>query len=211
MVNKVKNRLDHYLGFDSDLIFKQGDPIIFGGAIRDSIADQEIHDVDIISGPETAKRLDSFLQDIGFKLMEKLISKEMSMVYKEVQVISEPWTYVNGYGSVVQVIRPSRSVSHKPNSIGCDGYKDVISRLVNEVDLSCCGVSYDGENIIDGYKNATIHCLHKVFIINSGGYMKTGRIHQRIDKLVNRGWLEISEIEERDVLINDILNDPSLI
>ena len=207
MKSKIKKRLDHYLGFDSDEIFEMGDPIIFGGAIRDSIADLDIHDIDILSGPLTAERLDRLIISHGYKFSENLMIKDMTDMYSGIKIISEPKTYLKS-GRIIQVIRP-RGNSNQPvnqlNQLFETNYKQVINDLISEVDLSCCGVSYDGKDVYEKFPNAIVHCQSKVYLVNKRAKMKTNRIHGRMHKLSVRGWEEINEIENRDVIINHVL------
>lgn len=76
---KVKSKLDEYLEFDSDLIFnsllKEGEQLqvkplvrVFGGAVRDIIANIPINDVDIIVGAKTIKRVNRVLEENGYIL-----------------------------------------------------------------------------------------------------------------------------------------------
>ena len=53
---EIKKRVDDYLGFDSDRLFKSCDLVrIFGGAIRDSICGDPINDIDILVGSNPIK------------------------------------------------------------------------------------------------------------------------------------------------------------
>ena len=49
-LNKIiKERIDEYLEFDSSEIFLNTDYCeVFGGAVRDSIAKKDIHDIDFL-------------------------------------------------------------------------------------------------------------------------------------------------------------------
>lgn len=214
MIDMIRERLDSYLGFDSDLIFNTGDPIIFGGAIRDSIANQEIHDVDILVAPNTAINLKILLESKGYIFQEKLMNRELNNLYHNIRIISEPHTFINRYGRIVQLIRPVATpslMSKYPNSISKLGpytqviYEEVMNLLVTQVDLSCCGVCYDGIDVYEKYRNAILHCQNKVFIINEDGVMKTDRLLHRVDKMKKRGWYKIDEIDERDLTIDHVL------
>jgi hypothetical protein len=47
--DKIRVNINEYIGFDSDELFPINSLVrIFGGAVRDSISDKEIHDIDII-------------------------------------------------------------------------------------------------------------------------------------------------------------------
>ena len=111
MKSKIKQRLDDYLEFDSDELFQIGDPIIFGGAIRDSIADLDIHDIDILAGPRTAERLGRLIENNGYRFSDNLMIKDMVNMYIGIKIISEPWTYLKN-GKIIQVIRPRGDSSY---------------------------------------------------------------------------------------------------
>ena len=66
MINIIKQELDDYLEFDSNDLFKHTDLIrVFGGAIRDIIAEQPIHDVDILVGSRSLNILETLLEIQG--------------------------------------------------------------------------------------------------------------------------------------------------
>ena len=55
---KIIKRISNYIGFDVNEIFGVSDQItIFGGAVRDSLAGLEIHDIDILCMNESAHKL----------------------------------------------------------------------------------------------------------------------------------------------------------
>ena len=63
MNEKIKKRLDEYLEFDSGQIFRHCDLVrIFGGAVRDILADMEIHDIDILCGSKSYQMLKTCLE-----------------------------------------------------------------------------------------------------------------------------------------------------
>lgn len=211
MVEKIKKRLDSYLGFDSDLIFQCGDPVIFGGAIRDSISDLEIHDVDILVGPKTSKLLSTLLIKKGYSFQSKLVNSDIIKMYGHLErTISLPYTYINNRGRVIQLIRPvgtprlMKNTKYANVDVHSICYKDIINEVVNQVDLSCCGISYNGSELKESFKNAIIHCLHGVYIINYDAAMKTDRLVSRCTKLNSRGWAEITHNDQRELLIDHI-------
>lgn len=208
----IKEKLDQYLEFDSDELFKYGDPLIFGGAIRDIIANQKIHDIDILVAPKTYLSLSNILEVNGYTFMEKLIGRDISSMYHpSIAIISEPITYIKG-NKVVQLIRPNARASERTSNLAWTynhpniNYKDTLDRLVNEVDLSCCGISYNGEEVKEHFPNAILHAKNKVYIRNEEGVMSTERIQHRMHKLGNRGWREIQESDNRDYIIDDVLD-----
>jgi len=210
---EIKKRIDGYLLFDSDKLFKSCDLIrIFGGAIRDSICGDPINDIDILVGSKSIRIVENILSLNGYKLVESLIPKDLASVYNDIQVISEPHTWMNGT-RIVQLIRPRIS---QPNYKGVSDlmtpmgfYKDSFNKLISNVDLSCCGVSYDGNKLSEDYPNAILHCKSKVFSVNYTATMYSHkRINHRTSKLESRGWNRIDNTTSinRDLKIKQIIN-----
>ena len=184
--DKIRQSLSEYLEFDSDELFKSKFNLVrvFGGAIRDTIAEQTIHDVDILCGSKALKYIESILEQNDYQYMEMLNGKDLQEMYSEIHIINEPHTWVKGK-KIVQLIRPSLGLAGGDESIYRKGFKDLISN----VDLSCCGVSYDGETLYEDYPNAIIHCQSKVYSVNNLAKMYSRkRIHHRTAKLIERGW-----------------------
>lgn len=203
--NYIKEKLDNYLEFDSDILFniKENNPLIhiFGGSIRDIIADKEINDIDILVGTQTYPYLKKVIEQQGYILMEKLTGKDIQNLYSNVKVISEPFTFIKG-NKIIQLIRP-RNQSRK-------SYKENFINLLQNVDISCCAVSYDGKNIYQNYPNAINHCLNLCYTRNKVALMYShDRAILRMDKLDRRGWTEVSEKKSinRDLKINELLNN----
>ena len=203
--DKIRKSLSEYLEFDSDELFKSKFNIvrIFGGAIRDIIAGQDINDVDILCGSKAIKYIEMILEKNGYQYMEKLNGKALQEMYSEIHVINEPHTWIKGK-KIVQLIRPSLGFQGKDEMV----YRQGFSELISNVDLSCCGVSYDGENLYEDYPNAIVHCQSKVFSVNMRAKMYSHkRISHRKAKLESREWLEIKNENDlnRDLKINNVL------
>ena len=220
---KVKSKLDEYLEFDSDLIFnslpKEGDQLqvkplvrVFGGAVRDIIADMPINDVDIIVGAKTIKRVNRVLEENGYIYMESLQPKELSRIYSDIRIINEPHTWIKG-SKIVQLIRP---VCDK-NPSTQKQYEETFINLIQNVDMSCCGVSYDGLNVYENYPQAISHCLSKSFISNTDAKMYSIKRYQsRCYKLLDRGWNELLTIADRrqsniDIILKTEKSEPEYI
>jgi hypothetical protein len=210
IVDKIKSSLDKYLEFDSSEIFKQDMTRIFGGAIRDIIADMPINDVDIICASRAAKRLEFILISNGYNYFEGLNPKDLSSIYTDIKVITEPKTYIKGT-KIVQIIKPSK---YKPgdiyeeNNYKDENYKEALDRLISNVDISCCGLSYDGDKLTENVKDAILHCRNKVFKVNLLSQMAhKDRIINRIAKFERRGWSKIGEdiTSNRNIKLDDIL------
>jgi len=211
---EIKKRVDDYLGFDSDRLFKSCDLVrIFGGAIRDSICGDPINDIDILVGSKSIRMVEHILSLNGYTLIESLIPKDLASVYNDIQVISEPHTWMNG-SKIVQLIRPRIT---QPNYKTGGGlvmnpdtytYKENFNVLISNVDLSCCGVSYDGNKVSEDYPNAILHCRSKFFSVNQNAKMYSHkRIHHRVHKLQDRGWSRIDDTVSinRDLKIKQII------
>lgn len=208
--DKIRQSLNEYLEFDSDELFKSKFNLvrIFGGAIRDILAEQPINDVDILCGSKALRYIESVLEQNGYQYMEMLNGKDLQEMYSEIHIINEPHTWIKGK-KIVQLIRPSLSNWKADSSLYEEGFRDLISN----VDLSCCGVSYDGENLYEDYPNAIVHCQSKVYSVNKSAKMYCERrINHRIHKLKDRGWKEIENKSDinRELKIDNVLKHESV-
>lgn len=218
----IKKRLDEYLGFDSNELirpkhiilegilrpvakFRQlvGEPLIrvFGGAVRDSIANQKIHDVDLLIGSKMLHTVEAVLHMHGYVYMESLAPKDISAMYKDLQIINEPRTWLNTKNmAIVQIIRPAGFTASNP-----------IAAVVQNVDISCCGVSWDGETLYENFPDAVMHCQTMRYSTNYSGKMRTSRTASRTWKLDQRGWKQVRGSQEaRDLRIEGVLEHPSI-
>jgi len=219
----VKRRIDEYLEFDSDILFRDKgcDYLeIFGGAVRDSIANLDIHDVDILSLSKSAKRCVDILTDNGYKFVPELNGKDVQTMYSEMHCIFEPWTFINKNLKIVQIIRPSNVYLNDKRSLIDNKLKakidpTVFFDLMKQVDLSCCGVSYDGNTIKENCEDAILHCQNRYYSVNETAkmYNKDRYIH-RTTKLDDRGWTNISFLKDEQKInldrfkkLESILND----
>jgi hypothetical protein len=208
--DKIRQSLNEYLEFDSDELFKSKFNLvrIFGGAIRDIIAEQPINDIDILCGSKALRYIESVLDQNGYQYMKMLNGKDLQEIYSEIHIINEPHTWIKGK-KIVQLIRPSLSNWKTDSSLYEEGFRDLISN----VDLSCCGVSYDVENLYEDYPNAIVHCQSKVYSVNKSAKMYSERrINHRIHKLKDRGWEEIENKSDinRELKIDNVLKHESV-
>lgn len=209
----IKKSLDEYLEFDSNILFENKNHIvcIFGGAIRDIFANQPINDVDILCGSIAFIYLNNILLNNGYIYIDDLVSKHLSKMYQEIAIINEPKTYMKG-DKKIQLIRPVieeciQNFDH--NTVNDNLYRAGFCDLISNVDLSCCGLSYDGE-LHENYPNAIIHAENKLFSINENAKMYNfQRCFERTKKLKDRGWTEIKEEDKikvnRELRINNLL------
>jgi hypothetical protein len=203
VLQKIKENLDTYLGFNSDELFIDDMVRVFGGAIRDSIADMPIKDIDILCGSISCKRLEVILINKGYKYLPSVLSSyEIGQIYIIKGVINEPKTFIKG-DSMVQLIRPV-------NKNGNKGVKESFIDLIANVDISCCGVSYDGKHLYENYPNAVLHAKSKIFSVNDKAKMYIeNRVIHRAFKLIERGWEKLgdSKSHQRDFKINQLLTN----
>ena len=217
----IKEKLDEYLEFDSNLLFNRT-PIqckyeyggkvkrlvrIFGGAIRDIIAGQTINDIDIIVGAQSSKLVELTLKEQGYTYIESLTPKDLSSVYTDIKVINEPRTWMKGI-KIVQLIRPVIRVTRDSD---LRYYERGFVDLIQNVDISCCGVSWDGENLYENYPNAIAHCQNLSFYVNKRAKMySSNRSAMRSYKFIERGWKKIEMNDTavaRDQRIENLLSD----
>lgn len=215
----IKEKLDEYLEFDSNLLFNST-PIeeysiklkrlvrIFGGAIRDIIAGQSINDVDILVGSQSSKLVELTLKEAGYTYMVSLAPKDLSSVYTHLQIINEPKTWIKGT-KIVQLIKPVIKTTDLRY------YEMGFVDLIQNVDISSCGVSWDGVHLYENFPNAIAHCQNLSFYINKMAKMYSRqRSSLRRYKFIERGWREI-EINDaaiaRDQRIENLLgNKPAI-
>jgi hypothetical protein len=197
MVSKIYNRINGYTGFDLNEIYNCGG-IVFGGAVRDSIADMAIHDIDIMCfGKHQHESLGIILNENGYFSHKKLANRDLQSMYKGLHVIYEPITYIKEDRSI-QLIRPSNEVY------------DVISKnnILGSVDMTCCAVSFDGNNLYENYPGAIDSCLIKlVELINTNSMYDPISSHMRREKLLRRGWHDsMTNSLKRQLKLNELLN-----
>jgi hypothetical protein len=188
---KVEKRISDYIEFDVKEIFEQSDYItIYGGAVRDSIADLEIHDVDILCMPKSAIKLANYIKEnYNYRALD-LYDKDALAMYKEIRIISEPWTFINNNGKIIQIIKPHYINTTKE-------YTKAYIDLIKNVDLSCCGVYLDHNGkdttLMEACKDALIHCLSKTYEINEWAKLyNSNRTTFRDQKLTSRGWTNLN-------------------
>jgi hypothetical protein len=211
----IKEKLDEYLEFDSNLLFNRT-PIeeysiklkrlvrIFGGAIRDIIAGQPINDVDILVGAQSSKLVELTLKEAGYTYMKSLAPKDLSSVYTHIQIINEPKTWIKGT-KIVQLIKPVIKTTDLRY------YEMGFVDLIQNVDISSCGVSWDGVHLYENFPNAIAHCQNLSFYINKMAKMYSRqRSSLRRYKFIERGWREIEMNDAavaRDQRIDNLLGD----
>lgn len=74
----VRDGLSEYIGFDISLIINEefDTAIVYGGAVRDILAKQDIHDIDIMSLSETQEKIKNILLEHGYVFEEDMTKKK---------------------------------------------------------------------------------------------------------------------------------------
>ena len=204
LTNKVIKNISDHIGFDIKELFAVSDHItIYGGAVRDSLAEKEINDIDILCMPDSAVKLSNFLKENhNFSILD-LYDIDILKMYSELNLISEPWTLINNNKKIVQIIRP-----HYREYI--ENYKDNYFNILKNVDISCCGVFLEVQDnqirLRESCKNGIIHCLTKTFEINHWAKLFNTRTDGRQRKLLSKGWKDLDLTPTIPFYINEIDN-----
>jgi|GEM_PF-6278693 len=182
---QVKHKISDYLHFSIDKLLNNTDAVVFGGAVRDSIANLDIHDVDILALPRATQTIASQLSVRGF-IHLRMSNADIIKMYDGIKIINEPWTFVKG-DTIVQVIRPALGQ-----------FTDLrlkFKEILANVDISACGVAYRQGELFETFEDEDIspikHCKEKVFVTLVDNIMHmSDRISHRKAKLFDRGWKE---------------------
>ena len=207
MIQKINDRLNEYLEFDNNQLYMDSMVRVFGGAIRDSIADQPINDVDILCGSKSIRMVEDVLTQNGYRFLDKFSSVDMINLYANIHVISEPRTWIKGT-KIVQLIKP-RNLIPMNKDVNFEEYTKNFKTLIENVDLSACGVSWSNGILYENCESAVLHCLNKQYAVNLHAKMYSyERAQNRKDKLESRGWEEvpINTAQKRDLKIDFLLN-----
>ena len=194
LTNKTKEKLDEYLEFDSDLIFKICDYCeVYGGFLRDSINNIEPVDVDFMCLSNSSKILFDILIENGYHYLRSTYPSKFIEQYKELRIINEPKTFINKNFKKVQIIVP---VNHTINNV--DNNYTNYYRMLQNVDFSCCGLSYNGNIIRENCYCALLHVLSKCYVINEEAWMyNQNRISERKFKIESKGFIELDYKNEK--------------
>jgi hypothetical protein len=216
MDTKIKNELDKYLEFDSSQLFIPKEYLVaFGGSLRDIISGNKINDIDILCLGKSMERAIKVIENEGYVFTD-LFSRDILNMYDDIHVIFEPKTYMNARGKKIQFIRPSMNEKCSYNSKSAIFEFSAFSyfELLKNVDLSCCGLFWDGETLYESYIGSVKHCMEKKFLVLEDNLMyNSNRIDDRKRKMFEKGFDEIllrnltSIKKERMLKLNDILSE----
>lgn len=176
-INKyISIKLSNYVNFDVKRIFDLSDHIyIYGGALRDILSNNKINDLDITGLPKSLNRLHNFLIDEGFKESEDMIDMEL---YDD-SIINMPFTLIKD-DTKIQIIRPK----FKTPNINSELFD-----FMSNVDISCCGLYFDGNIIRESVNFALTSCIIKKCWELKGNYMYSEkRFKKRKTKHKNKGF-----------------------
>jgi len=203
--DKVEKGISEYIGFDVNKIFEQSDYItIYGGAVRDSLAGVEIHDIDILCMPNSAHKLKTYLNSVGYESLD-LYDPDTLNMYHGISLISEPWTLMNDKKKIIQIIRPRwngqlyrKGKISEYHAAEVTNYQLAYYNLIKNVDISCCGVfleNHDREiRLREACKNSIINCLSQTYTVNKWAKLySSNRTENRKHKLSTRGWIELDQ------------------
>jgi hypothetical protein len=169
-----------------------GDPIIFGGAVRDAIANDEINDIDILCAPQTRQNLVESLTERGYKIVPKEGSEIPADGFVSLRM-EKPGA--RGKTSKVDVISLPRHMSEKILQGGDlemmkKAYKLAMAEMIGNVDIVACAVGYSaGGGLLEFLPNAVSQAKAKVIEVRKDNLMHhPDRAKERIEKLTSRGW-----------------------
>ena len=190
----VHEHLSQYLDMDVGHYIKGLSVLVFGGAVRDALAGENINDIDIVGTQAGCGEINYKLQMQGYKK-----NKEFGRAI-------EPRTdgekqYVNQYNLfyMVEMIKGEKQVHLMvPKE---DFYKQVGLKFPDEqelcalmfasnVDLTNCAVAYNMHNGFISFLDCAVgNCLTKEFFgVKSAKLRHEENIQLRTDKFISRGW-----------------------
>jgi len=175
--------------FDDAISMLDSYCIIYGGAVRDALADIKIEgDLDILV-PEwgIGAIYNNFSTSARWTECAKKNSGDANSSIGN--LISKVYTFVNANNVEVQLISPlhlnSATLKDYPLDVDC------IS-VVKAVDIRCCGVSMDTNGkVFEVVEGAFDDCQKKVLTLNIKGPItktKLNHLSSRIKKFETRGW-----------------------
>lgn len=210
MNDLIKEKLTEYIGFDSGLLFRYVDYlVVFGGAIRDIIADKSIEnitDVDILCLPQSRKKIIETVKDNGYKQVD-LQRPDLHVMYRSLQYIFEPRTFMKG-DKVIQFITPcSTNKNYNGNKMTIERHmKETFYHLLSSVDLITSGVFYDGYNLFESIKGSVSFIESKKIVELKENLMyDRNRAYNRIYKLEKKGYHNLNKLGSDSVKVDRLL------
>ncbi|MFW5927735.1 MAG: hypothetical protein ACOCSL_00935 [Thermoplasmatota archaeon] len=170
---------------------------IYGGIIRDVIADMPIKgDIDIIT--DVPKQVQASF-DKNYRWLQRIETEEdlikLKTGYdlggkKRKGSISSITSYVNASGNIAQVI------SYADKAYDNDG---LIKNVIEHLDFTCCGFVMDfNGRVFEILEGAIKDCEQKAIRVNPNykGTFYKERFNKRKDKLEERGWVFVGDMDK---------------
>lgn len=168
----VEDSLDKYVGFRiKEKILKPLECYVFGGAVRDSIANHSF----------------------GYKEIQEFAGIDLTIMYLQSDILL-PYTFMKN-DKIIQLIRPRDStIRLKNDSIEFLNFPPTIRALkdfIGSVDLSCCAVGFS-EKVEEFFQDAISDCKQRKFK-ETFSKLYSKRIFIRKQKLMERGWRDYTK------------------
>lgn len=187
--------------FDDALELIGPNTVVYGGAIRDSLADLELlGDLDLAVPPEDFRELrERFLRHARWVPDSEMNMKQLASKYgvsrSRVGSLSDISQFVNSNGSKVQlVVSKMEDVSPLNKAL----------QLSRQVDIVCCAVAMtqDGR-VFETIPEAFEDCRARVLRLNkTSSNIFPDTLAERIRKLENRGWKSEIDVAKALATIN---------
>lgn len=180
--------------FDNALEFMTPDSIIYGGAIRDCIANKELlGDLDLsVSKEDFGTISDAFSTNpkwIPFNQISNDGIKNSGDIAKKLAPMSSVYSFKTLGNKVIQLVT---SKYQDKDTLQSSIY---VARMV---DIVCCGVImlYDGR-VFEAVPGAYQDCIEGILRINQNSdSIYTEALKARVDKLVSRGWKSFINVDK---------------
>ena len=196
--NKVELKMNEYLEkaeVTIQDILGNTDAFVFGGALRDAIADVEINDIDIIGFSRSLQDIKSYLLYNDFT---EYIGGKLDSCYSDIHIICPPTTYEKN-GCRVQLIKPHGGYLGQGilnNSIEKVHWmvRTKLLDMIEQVDIDICALAYNNvEGLLELIPNVINHINVKVFYVLEDNIMhQKDRIHIRVRKMINKGYTPLN-------------------
>ncbi len=171
-------------------LLQDTDAFIFGGAVRDAIANKPINDIDIVCFSEAEAIMNKRLRVKGFTWAE---CGEFDELYHGISLFSAPILFTKGNCKIHLIrLNPANSL------LGLDwqkGFSKAEGRIAQEkvvanVDIDICGVYYHPiTGVVEAVEGAVNNALnHRFYSCDDGRMHHPTRAKERVLKLVNRGY-----------------------
>lgn len=182
--------------FDDAISMLDTNCIIYGGAVRDALANLPlVGDLDILVSEWARGNIIN-----NFSISARWVGKKKDKDYDKLpnNLISKVNTYINGNQCEVQIISPTIK-----NNFKIEDFEADLLHVVEVVDIVCCGVMTDiYGNVYEVVKGAFEDCKNKVLTLNKQVEFNKDTYKQlcsRINKLEKRGWVNHINLDKIEV------------